>query len=312
LWPRNVNPTKRRKELGDHGKNYFTQPNEMLVTTKQMIGWEPKQRKINSAPKNAIDKGFLFGLGRQIRTQRKAKRKPSSIYRARILALDALPDRTEKPSVAIKGLGESGCKRPPDGGNGLWMTVSKTNKTDRTFIAPERAQLGVSVTINVTARARWTCCSVFLVMPKLKMNKSICRLFLTVTAMAIYCPSFACICPLPDPDAGNKWLKTPNHYYFIGKVLRIVNTKPKTETELLERKVTLKIKKTWQKMGHATISILTGLGGGDCGFQFVKGAIYLIDAEYSYQNFHTDICSQTRKVSDATWQISELNKWHKK
>jgi Tissue inhibitor of metalloproteinase/Prealbumin-like fold domain len=52
-------------------------------------------------------------------------------------------------------------------------------------------------------------------------------------------------------------------------------------------------------LGGSDVEVFTGMGGGDCGFNFEKGRRYLVYAQ-DYQNkLRTGICSRTRLLTDA-------------
>jgi hypothetical protein len=56
----------------------------------------------------------------------------------------------------------------------------------------------------------------------------------------------------------------------------------------------------------------TGVGGGDCGFEFIKGETYLVFAEpapdyYERVDYATDICSRTAHVNHATEDLALLS-----
>ena len=55
-------------------------------------------------------------------------------------------------------------------------------------------------------------------------------------------------------------------------------------------------------------SVLTGLGGGDCGYEFQTGQAYLVYARKGPQNvWFTDICTGTASVEDAGAALRLLN-----
>lgn len=60
--------------------------------------------------------------------------------------------------------------------------------------------------------------------------------------------------------------------------------------------------------GETEVSILTGMGGGDCGYRFERGAAYVI---YAYRNaqgqLETGICSRTRPIADAAEDLAYIH-----
>jgi Carboxypeptidase regulatory-like domain/Tissue inhibitor of metalloproteinase len=57
-------------------------------------------------------------------------------------------------------------------------------------------------------------------------------------------------------------------------------------------------------LGGNDIEVITGMGGGDCGYNFEKGKKYLVYA-YEHQNkLHASICSRTRLLSEAAADLA--------
>lgn len=90
-----------------------------------------------------------------------------------------------------------------------------------------------------------------------------------------------------------------------------------TNIEFKNKRVTLKVYYSYK--GHLksdTVSIITGMGSGDCGYIFKTGHIYIIYANYEtkYFNFcekidrflYTDSCKRTCELN-----YDELNEIHK-
>ena len=70
---------------------------------------------------------------------------------------------------------------------------------------------------------------------------------------------------------------------------------------------TFSVERVWRGPGARTVTILTGRGGGDCGYPFERGRDYLV---YGYRNdsdvWSTDICTRTSEVADAAEDLSLL------
>lgn len=62
-----------------------------------------------------------------------------------------------------------------------------------------------------------------------------------------------------------------------------------------------------EKVGDV-VSIRTGFGGGDCGYQFKIGAKYLIDASKSEGAFYTGICSLTAPIEKSEVEVRSLRR----
>jgi hypothetical protein len=61
------------------------------------------------------------------------------------------------------------------------------------------------------------------------------------------------------------------------------------------------------RAGQRQIEILTGMGGGDCGYAFRVGVDYVV---YAYKNaggrLQTGICSRTRPVTEAAEDVAYI------
>jgi hypothetical protein len=64
----------------------------------------------------------------------------------------------------------------------------------------------------------------------------------------------------------------------------------------LRRLVTFHVIETWKGTNTVTQSVLTGLGGGDCGYPFKLGEDYVVYALTHAGNLHTDIALPTRPL----------------
>lgn len=60
--------------------------------------------------------------------------------------------------------------------------------------------------------------------------------------------------------------------------------------------------------GETQVSVLTGMGGGDCGYRFERGAAYVV---YAYRNaqgqLEAGICSRTRPIADAAEDLAYIH-----
>jgi hypothetical protein len=72
--------------------------------------------------------------------------------------------------------------------------------------------------------------------------------------------------------------------------------------------VTFKVERMWRGPAVHTIKILTGWGGGDCGYQFERGQRYLV---YAYVDrdgvLGTSICTRTRELEHAGEDLAFLD-----
>lgn len=64
----------------------------------------------------------------------------------------------------------------------------------------------------------------------------------------------------------------------------------------------------WKGVDRKSVVVRTGSGGGDCGFDFVLGEVYLVYASRSKtgDTLTTNICTRTRRFIDAAVDSAEL------
>lgn len=82
----------------------------------------------------------------------------------------------------------------------------------------------------------------------------------------------------------------------------VVTTEIDNETKRMEQRVAVKflVDEVYRGMlGGSDVEILTGMGGGDCGYSFEKGKRYLVYAQEYHNKLHTGICSRTRLLTEA-------------
>ena len=131
------------------------------------------------------------------------------------------------------------------------------------------------------------------------MNKSN-FLLLIFTAFMMLCSTdtFACSCALPLPTMPLKQqvevARKDAKAIFVGQVLEIDDKQYKFGTV-----IKFQVEKSWKQIRSKEIYIVTGRGGGDCGFPFAIGMKYLVYA-YGPNNgkFGTGICSRTKRISE--------------
>jgi hypothetical protein len=87
---------------------------------------------------------------------------------------------------------------------------------------------------------------------------------------------------------------------FLGTVIesRTVASK-QGDFEMQSRLVRLSIDTPFRGVEGAEVEVMTGLGGGDCGFAFSQTRQYLVYANLYEGKLHTGICSRTRLASRA-------------
>jgi hypothetical protein len=114
--------------------------------------------------------------------------------------------------------------------------------------------------------------------------------------------SYACSCvPIGSVDKELKEAKA----VFSGKVIEIKQNKRAGYYSVL-----FEVSKTWKGVKTNQIIIKTGLGGGDCGFSFVKGQNYLVYAHesemYGKKSLNAIICSRTNELSSSQEDLTLL------
>lgn len=94
---------------------------------------------------------------------------------------------------------------------------------------------------------------------------------------------------------------------FTGKVIEI--QEKKQLNGLTKKYVLFEVKKTWKGISQSQVILTTGMGGGDCGYEFEEGKEYLVYATKSSFNDHelsTDICHRTRERISAQEDLALL------
>lgn len=109
----------------------------------------------------------------------------------------------------------------------------------------------------------------------------------------------ACSCAGEGTPCQEYWEATA---VFIGTVIEgnLVTVK-EGDFEHQTRAVRLSIDEAFRGVEGAEVEVLTGLGGGDCGFGFRRAQQFLVYAyrSQSDQKLHTNICTRTRAISEA-------------
>lgn len=117
----------------------------------------------------------------------------------------------------------------------------------------------------------------------------------------------ACDCPLAGPPCESFW---NTDVVFSGQVTEIKETpvKPVAQNDdpfsyqRRTRTIRFAVNESFRGIEEKSVELKTGMGGGDCGFDFENGQSYLV---YAYRNketgvLGTGICTRTRVLSKAT------------
>jgi hypothetical protein len=99
---------------------------------------------------------------------------------------------------------------------------------------------------------------------------------------------------------------------FAGRVVKIstIRLKPTSGDDYEERLVSFDVERSYRGWEGKTAEVVTGMGGGDCGYEFREGVRYLV---YAYPHsltgkLVTGICQRTRPLSEASEDLEYLNK----
>jgi hypothetical protein len=130
-----------------------------------------------------------------------------------------------------------------------------------------------------------------------------------VVLMTLACvEGFACTCAPPDPRQSVRGQVRAalgeSRAVFSGKVLEVAE-----DPEAMSVVVRLKVAKSWKGSTHGEVRVVTGRGGGDCGYRFEVGESYLVYAHGSGAGgLSTNICRRTARLSEAAKDLQALGK----
>ena len=131
---------------------------------------------------------------------------------------------------------------------------------------------------------------------------------IVVLIMLARADGFACTCALPYPMPSLKTqvrtALTEARAVFSGKVLEV-----KDDPQALSVVVRLRVERVWKGSPRGEVRLVTGRGGGDCGYRFEVGGSYLV---YAYGSgaggLGTNICQRTARLSEAAKDLQVLGK----
>ena len=129
-----------------------------------------------------------------------------------------------------------------------------------------------------------------------------------VLVMLARVEGFACTCAPPNPNQSLKRQVTAalgeSRAVFSGKVLEV-----RDDPEGLSLVVRLRVERSWKGSTGREVRIVTGRGGGDCGYRFEVGGSYLV---YAYGSgaggLGTNICQRTARLSEASKDLRVLGR----
>ena len=130
------------------------------------------------------------------------------------------------------------------------------------------------------------------------MNKWKVFLFFAVLLPLSATKALACSCGGPALPCQDYWKASAVFVGTVSSSARSSYTIDKTAFE--GRLVHFAVDRVFRDVEGAEVEVTTGLGGGDCGYDFRVGGQYLV---YAYRNadkkLATGICTRTRLLSDA-------------
>jgi flavin-dependent dehydrogenase len=115
----------------------------------------------------------------------------------------------------------------------------------------------------------------------------------------------ACSCIPKDDNSIKKQVEEAyktSTAVFVGEVIAIDK-----EPDTYFVKIKFKVKKIWSDKSHNEVTVTTGQGGGDCGYNFEIGEKYVVYADGNKDNLKTNICTRT-SLYKSNEDITFLNK----
>jgi len=138
----------------------------------------------------------------------------------------------------------------------------------------------------------------------LKMRKAVLVFGVIMFLLVVCVEVSACSCDADPPTATTKQLVavalSGARAVFAGKVVAI-----EKRSNLL--RVLFKVDRTWKGKVFSRMLVTTGRGGGDCGFHFRIGRLYLVYAGLAVGNtLGTSICHRTGSLSERANDLRSL------
>ena len=112
---------------------------------------------------------------------------------------------------------------------------------------------------------------------------------------------YACSCA---PQSAPEEALQQADVVFRGTAVRVENAAQDVGDLPRGRRVAFRTNVVWKGPHEEEFVIRTGMGGGDCGFEFVVGTEYLVYATQTPEGYYTGLCTRTR---DVTWLSDRQN-----
>jgi hypothetical protein len=131
------------------------------------------------------------------------------------------------------------------------------------------------------------------------MGKTACRISLVLLAALLAADAaLACTCArTPPPQEAKNFMDA----VFLGTVLDVAR-----DVDGRQAVVRLKVEKVWKGAKCAEATVVTGVGGGDCGYAFEAGKRYLVYASSDEGKLRTSLCTRTRPAAQAEEDLAAL------
>jgi hypothetical protein len=118
-------------------------------------------------------------------------------------------------------------------------------------------------------------------------------------------PAYACDCVIP-PSVETEL--SQSDAVFSGKVISI--KKSRSTGGYAKKEIIFEVYQTWKGVEESQVKIITGQGGGDCGYHFVPDGEYLVYGRYSdmygKSQLSTGICDRTVDLGAANEDLKIL------
>jgi hypothetical protein len=137
------------------------------------------------------------------------------------------------------------------------------------------------------------------------MRKVILRLvFLLAVSFIGLAEANACECVEGGAVCQDYWKTSA---VFVGTVIETKVVPYKSgDFEHTRVHVSFSIDEPFRGVEGAQVEVLTGMGGGDCGYRFSQSKQYLVYAHEYEGKLHTGICNRTREISSASDDLSYI------
>jgi hypothetical protein len=117
--------------------------------------------------------------------------------------------------------------------------------------------------------------------------------------------AFACSCMMTGPPCQATWTADSVFIGTVASIATIDDGSPGASYQ--SRLVTFNVERGFVNAATGPVEIVTGMGGGDCGYSFKRGVTYLVYASRSGASILTaGICSRTRPVAEAQDDLKYL------